>query len=371
MPPKQARQIGGAVRKRPAGHVSGESDNDGPVASDSRDGSAKTFKVPSALQHVGESGTWERPQIQAMVDWQRSLKKAGFDEASELIRNTRGKDARKVLAISLSLCKNDAEMTMIESRTRSSTDQKKTTSGWMSMFRIWKLRGLPICDETKSVRQHCLATLESRTDDTFDGGVAYYYVHKHEDERLSTHSRSVRMEGAARIDDELEWTDIGAAMTTDFGEEPAVHQKRSSKKKLSDAVKQPKASKLDKRIQHIEDTYAEEDDMKSQLINSAKHDHWLFNANKLHKDILFEIDHFLGKVKKDMITYARNLSISLVGQMNNSFKALRDQEATLGKVIHSVTPESFTDDHNKAFDDAKTCFVDFVKIKKRVSDDCK
>ena len=103
----------------------------------------KSFVVPTSLKRFSMDGEWAGPQMQAMGDWQRALRKSGFVKAADLIKSTKGKERRKSLAHRLSLCKTDSDMYAIETWTKGVTDKNKQTKGWLSKFQIWKLKDLP------------------------------------------------------------------------------------------------------------------------------------------------------------------------------------------------------------------------------------
>ena len=94
MAPKKAMRVTAAVSQKPASNVQNDSDS---IVDDD---ATKSFRVPSALHDFEQKGKRLRPQIQAMVDWQRSLRSAGFIEAANLTKNTRGKESRKAFALS-------------------------------------------------------------------------------------------------------------------------------------------------------------------------------------------------------------------------------------------------------------------------------
>ena len=101
------------------------------------DGGATTsFKMPVAMREYVRTGTWKRPQIQALNDFQRNLRKKGSTEAADSILACKSTKDRMDVAMKLSMMKNDSAMLACQTDTRNVTKEAKGTAGWTTKYAI-------------------------------------------------------------------------------------------------------------------------------------------------------------------------------------------------------------------------------------------
>ena len=138
----------------------------------SASGSNKTWKMPAALVAFQTDGQWKRPQIQALNDFQKSLRKKGFTSAADKIKHCTSIAERQTVAGKLALCKTDADMHAVQTDTRKTEKTRKGVRGWFTKYQLFDLVKIPATgNEAMEDREHCLAQYETKSDKTAPGGL--------------------------------------------------------------------------------------------------------------------------------------------------------------------------------------------------------
>ena len=119
-------------------------------------------KTPPCLQDFlsGKSTDWGQRQVQALRDWTKAFQKRGLPGPEDKRETLRTTEQRVELAHKLLCCKTrmECDIASIEAFTTSNREMTEGGEG-LTNYQVWKLMGIPVCDETRDDREEALAEL--------------------------------------------------------------------------------------------------------------------------------------------------------------------------------------------------------------------
>ena len=153
---------------------------------------------PKALVELLQNDTWEQAQLQAAVDFCKSLERQHGSHVGNLLQQHRAKKSaaeRKKFALALSVVKDTSTLRCVEMESLTQSSTASRAAGWNRAFQIWKIEGIPCTRATLQLRLACLAPLRCKPHNNPArqalGEKLFWYEGQAEETLASSHSHRV------------------------------------------------------------------------------------------------------------------------------------------------------------------------------------